>query len=133
WSKQRRSAWQVRDNGLADSQGSSHTDPWPCPPGAGRGSMPFHAMQRILMSAIHPDDPQVRVLLYQSYREFFDLAEKKRRWSLADDVPWDRCNPGLAPEIADVVESFCAVEMYLPDYIAKALPLIRANRGLAWL
>ena len=84
------------------------------------------------MAVIRPDDPQVRALLYHSYREFFDLAEKKRRWSLADDVPWDRCNPGLAPEIADVVESFCAVEMYLPDYIAKALPLIRANRGWAW-
>jgi len=26
--------------------------------------------------------------------------------------------------VAGVVESFCAVELYLPDYIAKALPLI---------
>ena len=24
------------------------------------------------------------------------------------------------------------MEMYLPDYIAKALPMIRANRGWAW-
>jgi acyl-[acyl-carrier-protein] desaturase len=38
----------------------------------------------------------------------------------------------LPPEIADVVESFCAVEMYLPDYVAKALPLIRGNRGWSW-
>jgi acyl-[acyl-carrier-protein] desaturase len=38
----------------------------------------------------------------------------------------------MDPAIADVVESFCAVELYLPDYIAKALPLIRANRGWAW-
>ena len=34
--------------------------------------------------------------------------------------------------MADVVESFCAVELYLPDYIAKALPMIRANKGWAW-
>ncbi len=31
-----------------------------------------------------------------------------------------------------MVESFCAVELYLPDYIAKALPMIRANQGWAW-
>lgn len=82
--------------------------------------------------SIRPDDAHLRKLLYVLYREFFDHAEKKRRWSLADDIPWDQVNPAMAPEIADVVESFCAVEMYLPDYVAKALPMIRANRGWAW-
>jgi acyl-[acyl-carrier-protein] desaturase len=38
----------------------------------------------------------------------------------------------MDPAVADVVESFCAVELYLPDYISKALPLIRRNRGWAW-
>jgi acyl-[acyl-carrier-protein] desaturase len=85
-----------------------------------------------MSSCIQPDEPALRNVLYQLYREFFDLAEKKRRWSLQEDIPWDRCNPSLAPVIADVVESFCAVEMYLPDYIAKALPMIRANRGWSW-
>jgi acyl-[acyl-carrier-protein] desaturase len=85
-----------------------------------------------MTSPTQPDDSALRMVLYRLYRDFFDRAEKKRRWSLQDDIPWDQCNRSLAPAIADVVESFCAVEMYLPDYIAKALPLIRANRGWAW-
>lgn len=81
---------------------------------------------------IRPEDPAVRAGLVRLYREFFDRAEKKRRWSLTDDIPWDQCNRTLDPAIADVVESFCAVELYLPDYIGKALPMIRANKGWAW-
>src|SRR5271170_4211912 len=69
---------------------------------------------------------------YQLYRDFFNQAERRRRWSLEDDIPWAQVNRAMDPAIADVVESFCAVELYLPDYIAKALPLIRANRGWAW-
>jgi acyl-[acyl-carrier-protein] desaturase len=69
---------------------------------------------------------------YRIYREFFDQAERNRRWSLADDIPWERVNPRMDPAVAFVVESFCAVELHLPDYIAKALPRFRAKRGRAW-
>jgi acyl-[acyl-carrier-protein] desaturase len=71
---------------------------------------------------------------YRLYREFFDQAEKKRRWSIREDIPWRQVNRKMPPAVANVVESFCAVELYLPDYIAKALalPLIRASRGRAW-
>src|SRR5688572_26174742 len=69
---------------------------------------------------------------YRLYREFFDKAEKKRRWSITDDIPWDQVNRSIDPELADVVESFCAVELYLPDYITKIMPLARASRGRAW-
>jgi len=79
-----------------------------------------------------PAHPDLRAGLLRLYREFFDLAERRRRWSLADDIPWAEVNRAMDPAVADVVESFCAVELYLPDYIAKALPLIRANRGWAW-
>jgi acyl-[acyl-carrier-protein] desaturase len=41
-------------------------------------------------------------------------------------------NRAMDPAVADVVESFCAVELYLPDYIAKVLPPFRASRGRAW-
>src|SRR5947207_3378423 len=85
-----------------------------------------------MASRLSPENPELRAGLFRLYRDFFDHAERKRRWSLEDDVPWDQCNRGLDPAIADVVESFCAVEMYLPDYVAKALPMIRANRGWAW-
>jgi len=85
-----------------------------------------------MTSPIDPNDPAIRSILMRLYRDFFDRAEKKRRWSLREDIPWHQCNSSLAPAVAGVVESFCAVELYLPDYIAKALPLIRSNRGWAW-
>ena len=85
-----------------------------------------------MKSVLRPDNPELLTGIYKLYREFFDLAERKRRWSLTDDIPWDQCNRGIDPAIADVVESFCAVELYLPDYVAKALPMIRANKGWAW-
>ncbi|HEY7307741.1 MAG TPA: acyl-ACP desaturase [Gemmataceae bacterium] len=69
---------------------------------------------------------------YQLFREFFDKAERKRRWSIRDDIPWDRVNRNLNPAIADVLETFCAVELYLPDYIDKAMPMLRKSRGRAW-
>ena len=69
---------------------------------------------------------------YRLFREFFDRAEKKRRWSLRDDIPWDKVNRDLNPAIGDVLETFCAVELYLPDYIDKAMPMLRKSRGRAW-
>jgi acyl-[acyl-carrier-protein] desaturase len=69
---------------------------------------------------------------YRLFREFFDRAEKKRRWSIRDDIPWDQVNRNLNPAIGDVLETFCAVELYLPDYIDKAMPMLRKSRGRAW-
>jgi acyl-[acyl-carrier-protein] desaturase len=31
-----------------------------------------------------------------------------------------------------VVETFCSVELYLPDYLSKLIPQVRGNRGRAW-
>lgn len=78
------------------------------------------------------DKPALQAAIYRLYREFFDQAERTRRWSLAKDIPWDQCNRSLNPAIADVIESFCAVELYLPDYVGKMLPMVRATRGRAW-
>ena len=78
------------------------------------------------------DSTGIEEAYYRLYREFFDMAEKRRRWSLADDIPWDQVSNAVSPEIANVVEVFCAVELYLPDYIAQILPVIRASRGRAW-
>lgn len=85
-----------------------------------------------MTTALTPDNPTLRAGMYRLYREFFDRAERNRRWSLTDDIPWDQCNPNTDDAIADVVESFCAVELYLPDYIGQALPLIRKNKGWSW-
>jgi acyl-[acyl-carrier-protein] desaturase len=82
---------------------------------------------------MQPEPPEVLAELYQLFRDYFDLAEKKRRWSIKEDVPWDSCNYSLRPAIADVVETFCAVELYLPDYLSKLIPQVRANHGRAWM
>ena len=63
-----------------------------------------------MQSLTQPENPELRKLLYTLYREFFDLAEKKRRWTLTDDIPWDEVNRHHDPAIADIVETFCAVE-----------------------
>jgi len=76
--------------------------------------------------------PELERALYQLYRDYFDKAEKKRRWSLRDDVPWDEVNPGLNPALADVVESFCAVELYLPDYVWNTMAKFRSSRAWSW-
>ena len=70
--------------------------------------------------------------LWRMFRDFFKKAERKRRWSVAEDIPWDQCNRNLDPAIADVVESFCAVELFLPDYVTKFLGVNRDSRGRAW-
>lgn len=76
--------------------------------------------------------PAVEQGMWRLFREFFDLAERRRRWRVADDIPWDQCNRALKPVVADVVETFCAVELYLPDYSAKILPKVRHSRGRTW-
>lgn len=70
--------------------------------------------------------------MWRLFREFFDLAEKKRRWNVAEDIPWNECNPALQPVVADIVETFCAVELYLPDYSSKILPKVRHCKSRAW-
>lgn len=89
---------------------------------------PADAME-ILYSS---DVPDLERKIYQLYREFFAQAERRRRWSLEEDIPWGECNRSHNPAIADVVESFCGVELFLPDYVGKILPNIRSMRGRAW-
>jgi acyl-[acyl-carrier-protein] desaturase len=79
-----------------------------------------------------PGPHELEATFWRMYRDFLDRAERKRRWSLTTDIPWERCNPRLDPAVADVVESFCAVELYLPDYTSKILPVVRSSRGHAW-
>ncbi|MGH7170277.1 MAG: acyl-ACP desaturase [Gemmataceae bacterium] len=79
-----------------------------------------------------PDDPILEPAMWRLYRNFFAQAERRRRWSIDKDIPWDKCNKHLDPVIADVVESFCAVELYLPDYLIHAMPWSRPSRARTW-
>lgn len=79
-----------------------------------------------------PDDPILEPAMWRLYRNFFAQAERRRRWSIEKDIPWTQCNKNLDPAIADVVESFCAVELYLPDYLINAMPSSRPSRARTW-
>src|SRR5262245_6288294 len=84
------------------------------------------------MEPTKPESPEMLEAMYRLFRDFFDRAEDKRRWSIRDDIPWDQCNRSLPVAIGDVVQTFCAVELYLPDYLAKAISQVRRSRGKSW-
>jgi acyl-[acyl-carrier-protein] desaturase len=75
---------------------------------------------------------QLENRFYELYIDFFNRAELERRWNIQKDIPWDQSNPKTSDEIALIVESFMAVELYLPDYTSKILELVRKSRGRAW-
>lgn len=75
---------------------------------------------------------QIENKFFELYKEFFNRAESERRWNIQKDIPWDKANGQVRDEIALIVESFMAVELYLPDYTSKILDLVRQSRGRAW-
>jgi acyl-[acyl-carrier-protein] desaturase len=65
--------------------------------------------------------------------EFFSSAYRKRHWSPFDDVPWDKLDRELQhPDDAICAETFCGVELYVPDYTANGFNLTRPIFGHAW-
>ncbi len=85
------------------------------------------------MSTPPAESPETQKKIFAAYRDYFDKAEKKRRWNAVEDIPWDQANTAIDANIADVVQTFCMVELFLPDYIAKQLPDVRANKGRSWM
>ena len=69
---------------------------------------------------------------YRELLKYLKLAEEKRRWNVFKDIPWSEANPDTSDTLAHCVETFCAVEMYLPDFTANLLRMIRRSRGRAW-
>ena len=75
---------------------------------------------------------QMEEFFYRELLKYLKLAEEKRRWNVFKDIPWDRANPDSEDTLAHCVETFCAVEMYLPDFTSKLLHMIRMSRGRSW-
>ncbi len=75
---------------------------------------------------------QVEEIFFENFLKYFKNAEEKRRWSIEKDIPWDKTSANSTELTAQIVESFTAVEMYLPDYTHKIMELIRRSRGRAW-
>jgi acyl-[acyl-carrier-protein] desaturase len=71
--------------------------------------------------------------VYRAYMEFFDSAERKRRWNPLRDIPWEKLpqNPSTEDD-AICAETFCGVELYVPDYTANGFNLTRTIFGQAW-
>ncbi|KYF73330.1 acyl-ACP desaturase [Sorangium cellulosum] len=70
--------------------------------------------------------------IFREYMAFFEKAERERRWNLFQDIPWERANKEASEELALCAETFCSVEMYLPDYVANGINLVRSYFGQAW-
>jgi acyl-[acyl-carrier-protein] desaturase len=74
-----------------------------------------------------------REAVYREYMEFFELAEKNRRWSIFNDVPWDELDEKTHDERAALcAETFVGVESYLPDYVSGGINVVRDFFGQAW-
>jgi acyl-[acyl-carrier-protein] desaturase len=75
---------------------------------------------------------RLREALYREHMESLELAEKRRRWSVFRDVDWDLAAISPRdPALALCAETFCGVEMYLPDYLAQGVDLWRGQYGQA--
>jgi acyl-[acyl-carrier-protein] desaturase len=71
--------------------------------------------------------------MYRTYLEFFESAERKRRWHIFDDIPWESLDSSKNDERKAVcVETFCAEEFYLPDYSSNGIDLTRSMFGLVF-
>lgn len=75
----------------------------------------------------------LREAFHREYLTFFELAERTRRWSVFDDVPWERFTGAPPdPRMVACAETFCGVEMFLPDYLRAHLELMRGDYSRAW-
>jgi acyl-[acyl-carrier-protein] desaturase len=70
--------------------------------------------------------------LYEMYKTFFDKAEQERRWNPFRDVPYEKINKEAPESLVVVAETFCCVESYLPDYVARGINVVRPYFGQAW-
>lgn len=75
---------------------------------------------------------RLRAALYEEHMRFFERAERDRRWSVSDDLPWERAVESPPDqELALCAETFFGVELLLPDYLAELSRLARDNLGYA--
>ena len=72
----------------------------------------------------------------QTFWTFFNRSEDpegwNRRWVIERDVPWEQiAREPLSKDAALLIESFYAVESYLPDFAEKGLGYYRSMVGLS--
>lgn len=71
--------------------------------------------------------------IYQTFLDFLEMAEKKRNWSVLNDIPWHKLDTSRASDAAaQRIEIYCSEELYVPDYGAQGLAMMRSMFGMAW-
>lgn len=75
----------------------------------------------------------MREKIYRIYLDFLEIAETKRDWNIFNDIPWEKLRGAKVDDAtAQSVEIYCTEEMYVPDYSAEGLRMLRAIFGMAW-
>ncbi len=71
-----------------------------------------------------------RAQYYRAAMDFLETAERKRDWKIFDDIPWDKVDPSQnSDQKSTRIETFCAEEMYLPDYASHGARMTRELYG----
>jgi len=71
----------------------------------------------------------------EAFWAYFNRSEDpeggNRRWIIERDIPWDQVTrEAIPPDVALMIESFYAVESYLPDFAEQGLNHYRSMVGL---
>ena len=75
---------------------------------------------------------RVEEMFWAYFNRSEDPEGWNRRWSIERDVPWlDVGREPLSEDTAVMIESFFAVESYLPDFAEKGLTTYRSMVGLS--
>ena len=70
---------------------------------------------------------------YRAMMDYLEIAERKRDWKLFDDIPWEKIDAGQnLNQKAVCIETYCAEEMFLPDYSSHGARITRNIFGAAW-
>jgi acyl-[acyl-carrier-protein] desaturase len=78
-------------------------------------------------------DSDKRAQYYRAASDYLEIAERKRDWKLFDDIPWEKIAPAQNSDQKAVrIETYCAEEMYLPDYSSHGSRITRDIFGAAW-
>ncbi len=70
--------------------------------------------------------------LFELYEAALAKAERERRWSVFEDVPWERAKSSAATHLAECAETFFVIESFLPDYLVRGLAALRGSSGPSW-
>jgi acyl-[acyl-carrier-protein] desaturase len=70
--------------------------------------------------------------VYALFRAYFQTAERTRQWNVWTAVDWEQAASSAPPELREKVLEAYREALFLPDYSAHALQILRASRGRAW-